>query len=320
MAVPFYGPTLLFFELIVGFPTLPLIIIGITLLLFEVNMFFIMIETSRSVLNAGYFRLKPVIEHVEKNKTAGSFMLVPYFIYFVFGAIFLGLPHLSSPILYRKIFAYLSVFCWPFTILGYWPFCVAGFDVMLPITVQYSKQFSDDCVKLLLKNNGKHDVVALQELQKRQKQMVKIMELFNKGYGKTSVLSTCILTLWVLFGLAGMCYPQSDGSLTLLQVIFGFLIALTCALFLHSNKNIRMPAIHFKRIEQRLSGVSDFNKVLRHFHGSHANFKAWLNGCKICISSYGIEVDEEVFVRLGTSVFAIFVAALGLVARTLLKV
>ena len=59
------------------------------------------------------------------------------------------------------------------------------------------------------------------------------------------------------------------------------------------------------------------NRVLSHFHGSHANFKAWLNGSRVCISAFGIHLDEELFSRIGAVLSTVLVAGLGVVARTL---
>ena len=114
-----------------------------------------------------------------------------------------------------------------------------------------------------------------------------------------------------------MCYPQPDGSLSWIQILIGFLICFACIVSFQTVNDIRTPALHFNSIEKRLNGAYHLNRVLSHFHGSHANFKAWLNGSRVCISAFGIHLDEELFSRIGAVLSTILVAGLGVVARTL---
>eukprot|EP00944_MAST-04C_sp_MAST-4C-sp1_P000933 g933.t1 len=181
---------------------------------------------------------------------------------------------------------------------------------------QFSKQFSDDCVKLLLAEDKDRDA-ALKQLQKRQEKIMRIMESYNESSSRLTILNLFDLGLWFVLGLAGMCYPQPDGSLSWVQILIGFLICLSCIMSFQVATDIRTPAFHSNSIEKRLNGAYHLNRVLSHFHGSHANFKAWLNGSRVCISAFGIHLDEELFSRIGAVLSTVLVAGLGVVARTL---
>ena len=308
-----------FFEIIVGFPLVPLAVIGILLALTEIYIYSGFHIVMRSAVTSGFYRQKCVIQLLEKSKVSALVgTLVPFCVLFLSAAIFIGYPQLSSPYIYRKVLAYLSVFCWPLILAGLWHFIILQGNGNIANTLlgQFSKQFSDDCVKLLLAEDKDRDA-ALKQLQKRQEKIMRIMESYNESASRLTILNLFDLGLWFVLGLAGMCYPQPDGSLSWVQILIGFLICLSCIMSFQVATDIRTPAFHSNSIEKRLNGAYHLNRVLSHFHGSHANFKAWLNGSRVCISAFGIHLDEELFSRIGAVLSTVLVAGLGVVARTL---
>ena len=317
--VPQYGSLFLFFEIVVGFPLVPLAVIGILLALTEVYIFYGFHIAMRSAVTSGFFRQKCVIQHIEKSKISALLgALVPFCVLYLSAAIFIGYPQLSSPYIYRKVLAYLSVFFWPLILAGTWHFAILGkVNIANTLLGQFSKQFSDDCVKLLLVEDKDRDL-ALKELQKRQEKIMRIMGSYNESSSGLLILNLFDLNLWFALAVAGMCYPQPDGSLSWIQILIGFLLCLACIMFFQYASDIRAPSFHFNNIEKRLNGAYHLNRVLKKFHGSHANFKAWLNGSKICISAFGIHLDEELFSRIGAVLSTVLVAGLGVVARTVL--